>query len=116
MRISDWSSDVCSSDLRQEKAQNLDDWWRQIDEWRAVKSLAFEQQGEEILPQQAVRRLWEATHMQKPIITTEVGQHQMWAAQHFGFEGPNKWLTRSEERRVGKECVSTCRSRWSRYL
>ncbi|API58585.1 acetolactate synthase, large subunit, biosynthetic type [Tardibacter chloracetimidivorans] len=78
---------------RQEKAQNLDDWWRQIDEWRAVKSLAFEQQGEEILPQQAVRRLWEATHMQKPIITTEVGQHQMWAAQHFGFEGPNKWLT-----------------------
>ena len=78
---------------RQEKAQNLDDWWRRIDEWRAVKSLAFEQQGEEILPQQAVRRLWEATHMQKPIITTEVGQHQMWAAQHFGFEGPNKWLT-----------------------
>src|SRR3546814_2715441 len=88
MRISDWSSDVCSSDL---------------------------QQGEEILPQQAVRRLWEVTHMQKPIITTEVGQHQMWAAQHFGFEGPNKWLTRSEERRVGKECVSTCRSRWSPY-
>src|SRR3546814_18259531 len=106
MRISDWSSDVCSSDLRQEKAQNLDDWWRQIDEWRAVKSLAFEQQGEEILPQQAVRRLWEATHMQKPIITTEVGQHQMWAAQHFGFAGP-----RSEERRVGQEGVSTCRSR-----
>src|SRR3546814_4075831 len=93
MRISDWSSDVCSSDLRQEKAQNLDDWWRQIDEWRAVKSLAFEQQGEEILPQQAVRRLWAATHMQKPIITTEVGQPQMWAAQHFDFEGPNKWLT-----------------------
>jgi acetolactate synthase-1/2/3 large subunit len=45
------------------------------------------------MPQLAIRRLWEATHAKKPIISTEVGQHQMWAAQHFDFENPNKWLT-----------------------
>ena len=73
--------------------QPLDGWWRQIDGWRAKQSLAFEQKGTEILPQHAIRRLWEATHDKKPIITTEVGQHQMWAAQHFDFEDPNKWLT-----------------------
>ena len=45
------------------------------------------------MPQRAISALWEATHHRNPIITTEVGQHQMWAAQHFGFEAPNKWLT-----------------------
>src|SRR4029453_7688269 len=45
------------------------------------------------MPQLAIRRLWEATKDRAPIISTEVGQHQMWAAQHFGFEAPNKWLT-----------------------
>ena len=45
------------------------------------------------MPQLAIRRLWEATRHRNTIITTEVGQHQMWAAQHFGFEDPNKWLT-----------------------
>jgi acetolactate synthase-1/2/3 large subunit len=45
------------------------------------------------MPQRAIRALWEATKNQAPIITTEVGQHQMWAAQHFDFEAPNKWLT-----------------------
>ncbi len=59
---------------------------------RATRS-ASSRPGSDILPQHAVRRLWEATHARNPIITTEVGQHQMWAAQHFGFEGPNKWLT-----------------------
>ncbi len=69
------------------------DWWRRIEGWRAVQSLAFEQKGDSILPQHAIRRLWAATHAKQPIITTEVGQHQMWAAQHFGFDAPNKWLT-----------------------
>jgi acetolactate synthase-1/2/3 large subunit len=77
----------------QHTPQNLDGWWQQIAGWREKKSLHFEQKGAEILPQHAVRQLWKATHAQKPIITTEVGQHQMWAAQHFDFEGPNKWLT-----------------------
>ena len=75
------------------RANNLKPWWATIDSWRGRNSLGFDQQGNDILPQHAVKRLWEATHKRNPIITTEVGQHQMWAAQHFGFEGPNKWLT-----------------------
>ncbi len=70
-----------------------DAWWAQIRAWRAVDCLAFEQSGPEILPQHAIRRLWAAVHARDPIITTEVGQHQMWAAQHFPFEKPNRWLT-----------------------
>ena len=72
---------------------DLGDWWRRIDGWRARKSLSYPASTKEIMPQHAIRRLWEATRAKKPIITTEVGQHQMWAAQHFDFEAPNKWLT-----------------------
>ena len=78
---------------RQHQAQDLKPWFQQIDAWREKKCLKFPASTKEIMPQLAIRRLWEATHAKKPIITTEVGQHQMWAAQHFGFEGPNKWLT-----------------------
>jgi acetolactate synthase-1/2/3 large subunit len=70
-----------------------EEWWNRIRGWRAVDCLAFEQAGSEIEPQQAIRRLWEAVKDKDPIITTEVGQHQMWAAQHFPFEKPNRWLT-----------------------
>jgi len=69
------------------------DWWARIEGWRARNCLHYAQTGPGIQPQHAIRRLWEATRRQDPIITTEVGQHQMWAAQHFGFEGPNRWLT-----------------------
>ena len=72
---------------------DLKPWWAKIEGWRARKSLSFPPSTTEIMPQHAVRRLWEATRARNPIITTEVGQHQMWAAQHFGFEAPNKWLT-----------------------
>jgi len=79
---------------RQHPKPDTSEWWRRIEGWRAVKSLDFpEGNGKEIMPQRAIRALWEATHAQSPIITTEVGQHQMWAAQHFDFEAPNKWLT-----------------------
>jgi len=79
---------------RQHPKPDTNEWWRRIDGWRAVKSLNFpESDPKAIMPQRAIRALWEATHAQSPIITTEVGQHQMWAAQHFGFEAPNKWLT-----------------------
>jgi acetolactate synthase I/II/III large subunit len=78
---------------RGHQAQPQEDWWNRIRGWRARQSLSFEQQGAKIQPQHAIRRLWEATHTQNPVITTEVGQHQMWAAQHFDFEKPNKWLT-----------------------
>ena len=78
---------------RQHPRPDLAGWWRRISEWRDKKCLNFPASKAEIMPQQAIRSLWEATHRRNPIITTEVGQHQMWAAQHFGFEGPNKWLT-----------------------
>jgi acetolactate synthase-1/2/3 large subunit len=78
---------------RGHQAGGQDDWWNRIKGWRTRQSLAFTQEGPKIQPQHAIRRLWEATHKQNPIITTEVGQHQMWAAQHFDFEKPNKWLT-----------------------
>lgn len=78
---------------RKLSARPLTDWWGQINEWRARRCLAYTQQGDIILPQHAISRLYEATKNRSPIITTEVGQHQMWAAQYFGFENPNKWLT-----------------------
>jgi acetolactate synthase-1/2/3 large subunit len=79
---------------RQHPKPDTTDWQRRIAGWRAVKCLDFpENDPNEIMPQRAIRALFDATHTQSPIITTEVGQHQMWAAQHFGFEKPNKWLT-----------------------
>jgi len=65
----------------------------QIDEWRARKSLDYAETGPEIMPQRAIAELFKATKGKNVIITTEVGQHQMWAAQHFHFDTPNKWLT-----------------------
>jgi len=78
---------------RGHRAAPQTDWWARIAGWRARNSLAFTQQGPGIEPQHAIARLWAATHAKNPIVTTEVGQHQMWAAQHFAFEAPNKWLT-----------------------
>jgi len=78
---------------RRHPKPDLAEWWRRIDGWRAVKSLDYPDNATDIMPQRAIRALWEATHKKSPIITTEVGQHQMWAAQHFDFEAPNKWLT-----------------------
>jgi acetolactate synthase I/II/III large subunit len=69
------------------------EWQHRIDGWRARGCLDFAEDGEAIMPQRAIRALHAATAHRDPIITTEVGQHQMWAAQHFGFEAPNKWLT-----------------------
>jgi acetolactate synthase-1/2/3 large subunit len=75
------------------KPADLEQWWSDIAGWRARDSFGFEQKGKELLPQHAIKRLYEATKPKKPIVSTEVGQHQMWAAQHFGFDAPNKWLT-----------------------
>jgi len=75
------------------KPADTGEWQRRITGWRARKSLSFPASDHEIMPQQAVRRLYELTRHLDPVITTEVGQHQMWAAQHFGFEAPNRWLT-----------------------
>jgi len=69
------------------------DWWTDIEEWRGRRSLDYVETGDEIMPQRAIAELYKATRDRDTIITTEVGQHQMWAAQHFHFDEPNKWLT-----------------------
>ena len=74
-------------------AEALSDWWRSIDGWRARKSLSFKNSSSVIKPQHAVRRLQALTRGRDVYMTTEVGQHQMWAAQHYGFEEPNRWMT-----------------------
>jgi acetolactate synthase-1/2/3 large subunit len=71
----------------------LEAWWKQIDKWRARKSLAFKNSNEVIKPQYAIGRLYELTKERDTYITTEVGQHQMWAAQFYRFEQPNRWMT-----------------------
>jgi acetolactate synthase-1/2/3 large subunit len=68
-------------------------WWRQIEEWRAKDCLRYRPSKEIIKPQYAVQRLYELTKGRDTYITTEVGQHQMWAAQFFKFEEPNRWMT-----------------------
>ncbi|WP_295812651.1 acetolactate synthase 3 large subunit [uncultured Nitratireductor sp.] len=71
----------------------LKPWWTQIDIWRARDSLAYRPNDDVIMPQYAIQRLYELTRDRDVYVTTEVGQHQMWAAQHFGFEAPNRWMT-----------------------
>ena len=79
--------------LGSEPLNPLDDWWQTINGWRARDCLKYRQAGQVILPQHAVARIHALTQHLHPIVATEVGQHQMWAAQHIGFEAPNKWLT-----------------------
>ena len=71
----------------------LKTWWAQIDRWRAKKCLSYKNSDDFIMPQYAIQRLYEFTKDHDTYITTEVGQHQMWAAQFFGFESPNRWMT-----------------------
>ena len=73
--------------------EKISDWWKQIEKWREKKSLSFKEDKKTILPQYAVQRLYELTKNQDTFITTEVGQHQMWAAQHYKFNKPNRWMT-----------------------
>ncbi|WP_374284627.1 biosynthetic-type acetolactate synthase large subunit [Novosphingobium sp.] len=75
------------------KAQDLTEWKARIDGWRTRKSLAYPDNKNAIMPQLAIERLFALTRDKDPVIATEVGQHQMWAAQYFHFFGPNRWLT-----------------------
>jgi acetolactate synthase-1/2/3 large subunit len=68
-------------------------WWKQIDEWRGRNCLRFKNSDSIIKPQYALQRLYAAVKDKDVYITTEVGQHQMWAAQFLKFEEPNRWLT-----------------------
>ncbi|WP_139976202.1 MULTISPECIES: acetolactate synthase 3 large subunit [Brucella/Ochrobactrum group] len=81
-----------ASDKKPEK-QAISAWWEQVDRWRARNSLAYAPNKDVIMPQYAIQRLYELTKDRKTYITTEVGQHQMWAAQFYGFDEPNRWLT-----------------------
>ncbi|HEY9019311.1 MAG: acetolactate synthase 3 large subunit [Paracoccaceae bacterium] len=78
---------------RKTNKEGLAKWWTQINEWRKVDCLKFEQKGKVIKPQYALKRLEELTKTYDRYICTEVGQHQMWAAQYLNFEGPNRWMT-----------------------
>ncbi|MGO9741575.1 MAG: acetolactate synthase 3 large subunit [Roseiarcus sp.] len=71
----------------------LEAWWEEIDRWRQRNSFGFRNSTETIKPQHAIKRLYELTRDRDVYITTEVGQHQMWVAQHFGFEAPHRLMT-----------------------
>ncbi|MBZ0124044.1 MAG: acetolactate synthase 3 large subunit [Roseovarius sp.] len=78
---------------RKVNRDGLRKWWAQIAEWRKVDCLAFSQNGKTIKPQYAMQRLEALTRGHDRYVCTEVGQHQMWAAQYLGFEDPNRWMT-----------------------
>ena len=73
--------------------QKISKWWEKIQKWRSINSFDFVNSTESIKPQHAVQRLYELTKNKDTYITTEVGQHQMWAAQHYKFDKPNHWMT-----------------------
>ena len=80
--------------LKGRKTRDLSEWKARILGWKARDCLAYPDKGGDLtMPQKSVERLFALTKDRDPIITTEVGQHQMWAAQYFGFMGPNRWLT-----------------------
>ena len=90
----------CATVLRQiidawgtRKGRDMGEWKARITGWRARESLAYPDNSDTIMPQKAIERLYAMTKDRNPVISTEVGQHQMWAAQYFGFTAPNKWLT-----------------------
>ncbi|WP_339637350.1 acetolactate synthase 3 large subunit [uncultured Sulfitobacter sp.] len=84
---------VWKSRGRKTNSEGLAKWWSKIEEWRAKDCLKFTQSGKVIKPQHALTRLEALTKGHDRYITTEVGQHQMWAAQYLGFEEPNRWMT-----------------------
>jgi acetolactate synthase-1/2/3 large subunit len=83
-----WRTAAAQSDKKA-----LGEWWKQIEQWRAKRSLAYRNSRDIIKPQYAIQRLYELTKDRDAYITTEVGQHQMWAAQFYGFQEPNRWMT-----------------------
>ncbi|WP_299030819.1 acetolactate synthase 3 large subunit [uncultured Sulfitobacter sp.] len=84
---------VWKSRGRKTNSEAVAKWWKQIEEWRAVDCLKYEQKGPVIKPQYALQRLEALTKKHDRYICTEVGQHQMWAAQYLDFEDPNRWMT-----------------------
>jgi acetolactate synthase-1/2/3 large subunit len=81
------------TDARRPEPKAIEHWWETIKHWRKRNSFGFRNSKETIKPQHAVQRLYQLTRNRDVYVTTEVGQHQMWAAQHFPFEEPNRWMT-----------------------
>jgi len=73
--------------------QKISKWWEKIQKWRSINSFNYVNSSETIKPQYAIQRLYELTKNKDTYVTTEVGQHQMWAAQHYKFDKPNRWMT-----------------------
>jgi acetolactate synthase-1/2/3 large subunit len=92
-RVLEEMLEVFRARKRAEQAEEIRPWWKDINSWRARNSLSYKRSDTIIKPQYAVERLYELTKDRKTYVTTEVGQHQMWAAQHFHFDEPNRWMT-----------------------
>ncbi|MCG8545328.1 MAG: biosynthetic-type acetolactate synthase large subunit, partial [Alphaproteobacteria bacterium] len=84
-----WKANV----KRRRNGKAIDAWWDRIETWRKRNCLAYSMSDKIIKPQYAIQRLYELTKDQDVFVTTEVGQHQMWAAQFYKFEKPNRWMT-----------------------
>ena len=84
---------VWKAEKRKGSKEKLAGWWKQIETWRARQCLRYRPSDTIIKPQYAIERLYALTKDRDVYITTEVGQHQMWAAQFYRFEEPNRWMT-----------------------
>ena len=81
------------SKTNEPRTEAIAPWWKEIEGWKQRNSLSFKNSATVIKPQHAIQRLYQAVKGRDVYVTTEVGQHQMWAAQHFPFEMPNRWMT-----------------------
>ncbi|SSC07020.1 Acetolactate synthase large subunit [bacterium endosymbiont of Bathymodiolus sp. 5 South] len=77
--------------LKDKKLVNIDAWWKQIEQWRGVDSMAYQTKSGVIKPQSVIEALYEVTQGEA-IVTSDVGQHQMWAAQYYPFDKPRRWI------------------------
>ena len=83
--------ELLAEDSRRANPEDIASWWKQIAQWQEVNSLGYEKSNEVIKPQYVVQKLWEITGG-KAFVTSDVGQHQMWAAQYYGFDSPRRWI------------------------
>jgi acetolactate synthase-1/2/3 large subunit len=83
--------ELLAEDSRRANPEDIATWWKQIAQWQSINSLGYEKSNEVIKPQYVVQKLWEITEG-KAFVTSDVGQHQMWAAQYYGFDKPRRWI------------------------
>lgn len=83
--------ELLAEDSRRANPEDISAWWKQIAAWQDVNSLAYEQSNSVIKPQSVIQKLWEVTNGEA-FVTSDVGQHQMWAAQYYGFNNPRRWI------------------------